>query len=150
MPETTDAEQTWSWLRSSDLKVQTEGLICAAQEQALRTNYVKYHIDRTAKSSLNLKKCGEKGESVCHLVSECKKLARKEYKRRRDNVARIIHWKLCELHQLERKEKWYEHVEEGVLENGEVKLFWDMNIQCNNVVEARRPDNIVVSKMENN
>ena len=64
-------------------------------------------------------------------------------------MARIIHWKLCELHQLERKEKWYEHVEEGVLENGEVKLLWDMNIQCNNVVEARRPDNIVVSKMEN-
>ena len=54
MPETTDAEQTRSWLRSSDLKVQTEGLICAAQEQALRTTYVKHHIDRTAKSSLNL------------------------------------------------------------------------------------------------
>ena len=81
--------------------------------------------------------------------SECKKLAQKEYKRRRYNVARIIHWKLCELHQLERKEKWYEHVEEGVVENGEVKLLWDMNIQCNNVFEARRPDNIVVSKKEN-
>ena len=91
----------------------------------------------------------EKGESVCHLVSESKKLAQKEYIRRRDNVARIIHWKLCELHQLERKENWYEHVEEGVVENGEVKLLWDMNIQCNNVVEARRPDIIVVSKMEN-
>ena len=54
MPETTDAEQTWSWLRSSDLKVQTEGLIWAVQEQAIRTTYVKHHIDRTAKSSLNL------------------------------------------------------------------------------------------------
>ena len=42
-------------------------------------------------------------------------LAQKEYNRRYDNVARIIHWKLYELHQLERKEKWYEHVEEGVL-----------------------------------
>ena len=47
--------------------------------------------------------CGEKGESVCHLVSECKKLARKEYKRRHDNVARIIHWKLCELHSLKER-----------------------------------------------
>ena len=92
--------------------------------------------------------CGEKGESVCHLVSECKKLARKEYKRRHDNVARIIHWKLCELHQLKRKEKWYEHELDGVVENGEVKPLWDMNSQCDNVVKARRPDIIVVSKKD--
>ena len=38
MPETTDAEQTWSWLRSSDVKVQIEVLICAAEEQTLRTH----------------------------------------------------------------------------------------------------------------
>ena len=62
---------------------------------------------------------------------------------------RIIHWKLYELHQLEGKEKWYEDVPEGVVENSEVKLLWDMNIQCNNIVEARRPDIIVVSKKEN-
>ena len=36
------------------------------------------------------------------------------------------------------------------MENGEVKLLWDMNIQCDNVVEARRPDVIVVSKKEKN
>ena len=32
---------TWKWLRKSNLKVYTETLICSAQEQALRTNYVK-------------------------------------------------------------------------------------------------------------
>ena len=46
----------------------------------------------------------------------------------------------CELHQLERKEKWYEHELDGVVENGEVKPLWDMNSQCDNVVKARRPD----------
>ena len=56
----------------------------------------------TAKSPLNVE-YAVKRVRVCHLVSECKKLAQKEYKRRRDNVARIIHWKLCELHQLERR-----------------------------------------------
>ena len=44
MPETIDAEQTCSWLGFPDLKVQTGALICAAQEQALRTNYVKHHV----------------------------------------------------------------------------------------------------------
>ena len=32
------------------------------------------------------------------------------------------------------------------MENGEVKLPWDMNIHCDNVVEARTHDIIVVSK----
>ena len=121
------------------MKGQTEVFICAAREQALRTNYVKHHIDRTAESPL-CRLCGKKGESVCHLVSECKKLAQKEYKKQHDNLAKIVHWNLSELYQLERKEKLYEHVPEGVVENDEVKLLWDMNIQCHNIVEARRPD----------
>ena len=61
----------------------------------------------------------------------------------------IIHWKLCELHQLEGKVKWYSHVPEGVVENDEVKLLWDMTIQLDNVIKARRPEIIVVNKTEN-
>jgi len=37
MPETALAQETWKWLRMLDLKVQTVALICAAQEQTLRT-----------------------------------------------------------------------------------------------------------------
>lgn len=32
--------------------------------------------------------------------------------------------------------------------NGAVKLLWDIFSQCDNVVKARRPDIIVVSKKE--
>ena len=39
MPGTTDAEQTCSWLMSSDVKVQTDALIFAAQQQALKGLY---------------------------------------------------------------------------------------------------------------
>ena len=35
------------------------------------------------------------------------------------------------------------------MKNDGVKLLWEMNIQCDNVVEARRPDIILVSKKEN-
>ena len=38
----------------------------------------------------------------------------------------IIHWKLCEKYNLERKEKWYEHCPEGVVEDDDVKLIWDI------------------------
>ena len=35
------------------------------------------------------------------------------------------------------------------MENGEVELLWDIHTRCDNVVEARRHDIIVVSKEEN-
>ena len=36
----------------------------------------------------------KKGESVQHLISGCEKLAQREYNRRLNNVARIVHWDL--------------------------------------------------------
>ena len=35
-----------------------------------------------------------------------------------------------------------------VSEDDEVKLLWDMNIQCDHVIEARRLDIVVVPKQE--
>ena len=53
---------------------------------------------------------------------------------------------MCEKHNLERKEGWYEHCPEEVVENDDIKLIWDINIQCDNVIEARRPVLILVDK----
>ena len=77
MDDSVHKDKTWSWLGKTDLKAETEALICAAQEQAIRTNYVKFKIDKTAESPM-CRLCNEKGESVGHVVSECKKLAQKE------------------------------------------------------------------------
>ena len=52
MPETTDEKETWYWLKKDDLKVKTEATLCATQEQAIRTNYVKHKIVKTAQSPL--------------------------------------------------------------------------------------------------
>ena len=143
--EATDSGKCWEWLRKSDLKVQTEALICAAQEQAIRTNYVKFNIDKTVESP-SCRLCGQKSETVSHVISECAKLAQREYKRRHDKVGKIVHWKLCGKYNLERKQKWYEHEPEGVIENDDVKILWDMNIQCDHVIGARRPDIVVIEK----
>ena len=65
-----------------------KALICAAQEQAIRTNHIKYNIDKGA-DSLTCILCEEKGgETVSHKIIECKKLVQKDYKKRHDNVAK--------------------------------------------------------------
>ena len=88
--EKVDKEKTWQWLSRGDLKVGTEALLCAVQEQVMRTNYVKYRIDKTSESPL-CRLCGKNGESVQHITSGCEKLSQKEYKRRHENVAKKVH-----------------------------------------------------------
>ena len=90
--------------------------------------------------------CGKKGESVQHITSGCEKLAQKEYKRRHDNVAKKVHWDIYKKNRLEHSEKWYELASEGEVENEEIKVLWDINIQLDNLIEARRPDLIVIDK----
>lgn len=92
--QTTYEKKTWEWLSKSDLKVEAEALI--KQEQAFRTNYVKCNIDidKTKDSSI-CRLCGKRVEPVSHLVIEYMMLLQKEYKQGLDNIARLVHWKLC-------------------------------------------------------
>ena len=45
-------------------------------------------------------------------------------------------------------DKWYEHEPESVLENEDCKILWDFSIQTDHVIEAHRPDLVVVDKKE--
>ena len=105
MAEELDKGISWKWLVQSDLKVQTEATICAAQEQAVRANYTKNEINKTSENPL-CRICGKRGDTVQHIICECKELAQSEYRRRHDTVAKLVHWKLREKQNLERKETW--------------------------------------------
>ena len=69
MPEATDEKETWSWLRKANLKAETEAMLCAAQEQAIRRNYVKHKIDKTSQSPL-YRMCDQRIETISHIMSE--------------------------------------------------------------------------------
>ena len=81
-------------IRKRDLKKETEGVITAAQDQALRSNAIKAKVEKQNLFPL-CRMCGEKDESMGHLVGECSKLAQAEYKHRHDNVPRMIHWNIA-------------------------------------------------------
>ena len=63
-----------------EYKRETESLIMAAQEQAIRTNAIKAKIDKTQAES----KCrlyGKVDETVRHIMCECPVLAHRKYRR---------------------------------------------------------------------
>ena len=37
---------------------------------------------------------------------------------------------------------------ERAVENKQIKVLWDINIQCENLMEARQPDLVVIDKKE--
>ena len=88
------SDQCWAWLLNGDFKRETESLIVAAENQSIRTNLVKGKIDKSQGDSL-CRVCKKVDESIDHIVSGCSKLAQKEYKRRHDNLGKIVHWKLA-------------------------------------------------------
>ena len=45
-------ENSWSWLRTGYLKKEPEGLLVAAQSQALRPNAIKAKINKSQENSL--------------------------------------------------------------------------------------------------
>ena len=50
------------WIRNGFLKKETEGMLFAAKEQALRTNSIKANIDKQVSPKCKL--CGTKEETV--------------------------------------------------------------------------------------
>ena len=117
------------------MKRETESLIVAAQNQSIRTNIVKAKTDKSQRYSL-CRVCRKVDESIDDIVSSCSKLAQRKYKRRHDNLGKMVHWKLDRKCNFEAGSKWYE----------DYKILWDFSINIDHVIEARRPDLVVVNK----
>ena len=60
----------------------------------------------------------------------------------------MIHWKLGRKCNFEAGDKWHEYEPEHVLENEGYKILWHFSIQTDHVIEAQRPDLVVVDKKE--
>ena len=149
--QTTDkaSEDRWGWLRKGCLKRTTESLTMAAQEHAIRTNNIKAKIDKTQENS-KYRICAKAGGgSVNRVLSECSKLAQKEYKRRHDWFGTKIHWEICRKYAIEVKEKWYEHKPEVVMETDKCMILWDFTVQTDHEIYRRKPDVIAVQKDKN-
>ena len=83
-----------------------------AQDQALRTNSLKSKVDKRSVSPL-CRTCGERAETISHVVAECKMLAQKQYHLwRHDRVVAIVHWVMCKRCGFSNAAKWYEHTQE--------------------------------------
>ena len=54
--------------------------------------------------------CGSANETVDHLTSCCTFLVQREYRKRHDKVASLIHWHIMKLNGFSVSEDWWSHL----------------------------------------
>ena len=101
-------------------------LIFAAQEQALRTNWIRKNIDDQELSEI-YKMFGERVTQSLTWLQSVKSEPRKN--------------KFC-------KVKWYNYKPASAVENDRVKILWNFNIQTDHVIQNKRLDIVVLHKTE--
>ena len=63
--------ESCNWLKRGTMKKEMEGLLTAAQDQSLCTNYINNKIDKLDVLP-TCRMCGEREEIVSHITVECK------------------------------------------------------------------------------
>ena len=119
----------------------------SSTKNAMRTNHIKARIDKTQQNRKN-RLCGDRDETINHIISECKELAQKEYKTRHDWIDKEIHWEMYKKFKFDHTNKWYMHNPAPVVENNTLKLLLDFDIHTDHQISSRRPVLKIVNKIK--
>ena len=138
-------DKTWTWLRKGNFRTETESLLIAAQNSAVRTNHIKARIDTTQQNS-KFRLCDDRDKTINHITSECRKLAQKAYKTRHQLVGKVIHWEMYKKSKFDHTNKWYMHNPASVLENNTHKVLCYFDIHTDHLISTRIRDQIIINK----
>ena len=127
------------------VKAETESKIVATQDQALNTKYYATKILHT-EMDRKCRLCRQLDETIDHIISTCRILAKEQYVKRHDKVSAQIHFNICKeiVVQLDKK-RWYEHVPNSVVTNqgGKVTILWNQQVQTDRTIPNNKPDIIM-------
>ena len=115
-------------------KGETESFLIAAQNNAVRTKYIKVRIDKLQQKS-RYRICSDRDE----MIRKYSKLEQREYKTKQDWVGKVIHWELCKKFKFDHTNKWYIHKPESVQENETQNFLRFWNTSTSNLCPKTRP-----------
>lgn len=140
-----DKNLSFLWLRTGNIRAETESLIIAAQDQALTTRAIEARIHRTQTDG-KCRICQKFEETVEHITAGCPILAEREYIERHNRVCHALHFTLSRHFKCPTPaQKWYEHTPPRVItsEDGKTTILFDQPVITDRTVTANRPDIIV-------
>ena len=99
-----DIEQSYRWLKSGDIKGETESTMVAGQDQAISTNYFKNKILKEEIES-KCRLCKKHEETIDHQTSGCSVLVNNEFLMRHDKVCAPLCSSVCKAPGIEMTDK---------------------------------------------
>lgn len=84
---------THKWLKSAGVKVDTEGLLVAAEYQSLATRSYQHRILNQDVNPM-CRVCNHYEETIDHFTSSCPELSKTECTHRHNKTASYIHWSI--------------------------------------------------------
>jgi hypothetical protein len=146
-----DQQASVAWLTQGNVFVETEGFMCAIQDQVMATRSYRSHIIKDPNlNTTKCRMCGDNNETIEHIISGCRVLAPKEYINRHNNVAKIIHIELgLKYGYVTEKQPYYRYTPQEFIENERCKVYWDKNILTDRTTPHNKPDICLLDKTEN-
>jgi len=124
---------------SADLFAETEDSLTAIQDQVIPTRNYKKCILKQPNIDQLCRRCGKESETIQHITAACELLAPTENVKRHNGLARVIHQKLAEAADLiEDKSPYYKYTPASVLENDNLKLYWNRSILTDTTILFNR------------
>lgn len=134
------------FLLAAGLRAETEGFIIAAQDGVISTlSYQKRIIGLDLHNTL-CRKCGEKEETVAHLLSACSKYAKTEYIYRHDAALRVLYFFLRHHYGLDDSPviPYVPESIETVATNKNCKIYWNFSFATTTQIQANKPDLVLL------
>ena len=137
------------WLRSGYVK-KNKTQFTAAQDQALRTNWIKANINVVDCFPL-CRVCHSVDESFMHVSSGCEQQEKWRYLIRHNLIASSVQWELCRKSEIKVTRNWYEHVPlPRMVAQTEIAILWDVEIGTTTKIKDNRPDIVAMMPGDHN
>jgi hypothetical protein len=137
------------WLRDGQLFGETEGFIIAIQDHVISTKNHQKFIEKLPLVNDLCRVCQRYSETIDHIITGCPNLANIEYLHRHNLSAAIVHQQLAKKYKfINEIVPYYEYQPKTVLENSEVKLYWDREIITDKTINCNRPDIVLIKQKD--
>ena len=132
-----DLSHSFKWLEKGSLSARIVRDVLAVQEAQLWCG-----ANPGNKKSSICRRCHAGIETAQHIATECPTFRQTLALRRHNDVAKNIHFRLCQEYDFPRYH--YSQDVPSVLENESVKLLWDQNVVTHRKLKSYKPDILLV------
>nr|CAI5858217.1 unnamed protein product [Callosobruchus analis] len=141
---------TFSFLRSSGLKSETEGFIMACQDGVINTLVYRGRVMGMNVPDTHCRACRQAPETLMHLLSTCKTYAGTAYVHRHNVAVRVLYYHLRHSYGIDETPvlPYAPGDIESVVENERCRIYWNYSFPTLELVQANKPDIVLLDHQQ--